>query len=1006
MATTSSLLGRDLGLVLVEFHYEYQGRDGVLVSIKPNERYVLLAKTNDHWWQVQRDRTSKPFYIPAKYVKELPTDFPSPLDFDPPSPEPVLLPMAVPVPVPVPIPKTLEDPRTKPADEVMIRLRPEASKGYRKTENRMSTFGVPLDFPDPSSSVAPAPRHPSNPPAGPAESGTTNMADVAVSKKHLSGFPEDLRDSDKHRVPSFSPADPVSTPRTQTQPIPVEMPVVPVVPVVPPHKDHQSSSEEEELEEELEESSSGEEDPVKEDSNHIYESIQDLNLDLDALVRGRGIPRAPSEPAPAPPPLQDVGSLDPKSPIYANVSSVKKTNIPQISISGPALPSSPPPGPAPSVPSHSPSTSISSSGMISPASPLSPQDDWQVHMDQDSGKQFYFHPVTRQTTWSDPRSSPPPPDGDLDQSTGGEGGQLTSPSPLLSPASSQGSAGWDQLMDEASGRFYYHNPTSGATTWSAPEPTSGATTWSAPEPLSPSSPPGSTANRRHDDGPPPLPEEDYPSSQNPLQHMCLIPRAQLDLKDENGSPIKLQELAHLPQKLMGNGVSEKGTTVQVKNWRHSVAEETFAHGHRRNVSEYIEVSNRRPSPDSPQLSDRHKLKRNLSNRSSGSNQLHGHLLEKAGIMNKTKVVDHGKKIRKNWSQSWTVLHGGILTFHRDPKSAPTGTASKTSQIVPEYTVELRGASVDWATKDKSSKKNVLELKTRQGCEYLMQYDTESIIGDWLKVMQDTIRQLEQDHVSEDEDEAASDKEDKDRKRTTTRSSSGSSGSSDSEQRRVRTKLRRFLQRRPTLQSVKERGYIRDNVFGCHLDTLCHRENNTTPRFMEKCIRTVERRGLDVDGIYRVSGNLAVIQKLRHKADHEDQLDLEDGQWEEIHVITGALKLFLRELPEPLFPFSCFDKFIAAIQVQDYSLKVSYMKDLVCSLPLPNHDTMELLFKHLRRVIENKESNRMSVQSVAIVFGPTLLRPQTESANMTIHMVFQSQIVELMLNEFHTVFSQR
>lgn len=46
---------------------------------------------------------------------------------------------------------------------------------------------------------------------------------------------------------------------------------------------------------------------------------------------------------------------------------------------------------------------------------------------------------------------------------------------------------------------------------------------------------------------------------------------------------------------------------------------------------------------------------------------------------------------------------------------------------------------------------------------------------------------------------------------------------------------------------------------------------------------------------------------------EEHLDLEDGQWEEIHVITGALKLFFRELPEPLFPFSCFHKFIAAIR---------------------------------------------------------------------------------------------
>lgn len=58
---------------------------------------------------------------------------------------------------------------------------------------------------------------------------------------------------------------------------------------------------------------------------------------------------------------------------------------------------------------------------------------------------------------------------------------------------------------------------------------------------------------------------------------------------------------------------------------------------------------------------------------------------------------------------------------------------------------------------------------------------------------------------------------------------------------------------------------------------------------------------------------------------EEQLDLEDGQWEEIHVITGALKLFLRELPEPLFPFSCFDKFIAAIR--QYTSRTSRLHSL-------------------------------------------------------------------------------
>uniref|UniRef100_UPI003AAF6B68 rho GTPase-activating protein 15-like n=1 Tax=Centroberyx gerrardi TaxID=166262 RepID=UPI003AAF6B68 len=744
----------------------------------------------------------------------------------------------------------------------------------------------------------------------------------------------------------------------------------------------------------------------------------------------------------------DHSALGPDLPVYANVTSLKKPSVPQLSVSAPSFPcpSVPAPShpdPAHSPPGHTPSSSVSSSGLLSPASPLSPQGGWQVHTDRDSGKVFYYHPVTRQTTWSDPRSPPTPLSGEMDQSRGREG-LLASPSPLLSPASSQGSCGWEQLLDEASGRPYYYNPSSGATSWAAPEPLS---------PSSPSSPasPASGAEadgggRRQEHGPPPLPEEDYPvDDQSETDAPVFTPQAQrvgpvraagwscstdtdgktvyssaqsqeqwvrseddkgktyYYLRDGTRSQWRLPKLpaapgSQPPQRLMGNGVDEEGATLQVRNWRHSMAEDRFVPSHRRNVSD--SSSGNSPETTHP---DRFRLRRNLSNQSTESHQLHGHLLEKAGILNKTKVVDNGKRIRKNWGQSWTVLHGGILTFHKDPKSAPTGNSSKTTQIVPEYTVELRGASLSWASKDKSSKKNVIELKTRQGCEYLVQYDTESIICDWHKVILDTIRQLEQDHLSEEEEDEASDKEDKERKRSSTRSSSGPA---ESDQGRVRKKLRKFLQRRPTLQSVKEKGYIRDNVFGCHLDTLCHRENTTVPRFVEKCIRAVERRGLDVDGIYRVSGNLAVIQKLRHKADHEEQLDLEDGQWEEIHVIAGALKLFLRELPEPLFPFSSFSKFIAAIQVPDYSQRVSYMKDLVRSLPLPNHDTMELLFRHLRKVIEHGESNRMSVQSVAIVFGPTLLRPQTESANLTVHMVFQNQIVELILNEFLTVFSQR
>lgn len=59
-------------LVLVQYDFHYTAKDGRLVSIKPNESYILVCKTNEHWWRVRRDQCSRPFYVPAQYVKEMP----------------------------------------------------------------------------------------------------------------------------------------------------------------------------------------------------------------------------------------------------------------------------------------------------------------------------------------------------------------------------------------------------------------------------------------------------------------------------------------------------------------------------------------------------------------------------------------------------------------------------------------------------------------------------------------------------------------------------------------------------------------------------------------------------------------------------------------------------------------------------------------------------------------------------------------------------------------------
>ncbi|XP_057643393.1 rho GTPase-activating protein 12 isoform X1 [Chionomys nivalis] len=382
--------------------------------------------------------------------------------------------------------------------------------------------------------------------------------------------------------------------------------------------------------------------------------------------------------------------------------------------------------------------------------------------------------------------------------------------------------------------------------------------------------------------------------------------------------------------------------------------------------------------------------------------------EKYGLLNVTKITENGKKVRKNWLSSWAVLQGSSLLFTKTQGSSTSWFGSNQSK--PEFTVDLKGATIEMASKDKSSKKNVFELRTRQGTELLIQSDNDAVINDWFKVLSSTIsnQAAEADETAEEEapDSPGVEKQDKEKDQKELKKLRSMKGSSmdSSEQKKTKKNLKKFLTRRPTLQAVREKGYIKDQVFGSNLASLCQRENGTVPKFVKLCIEHVEEHGLDVDGIYRVSGNLAVIQKLRFAVNHDEKLDLNDSKWEDIHVVTGALKMFFRELPEPLFTFSHFNDFVNAIK-QDPRQRVTAVKDLIRQLPKPNQDTMQILFRHLKRVIENGEKNRMTYQSIAIVFGPTLLKPERETGNIAVHTVYQNQIVELILLELSTVFGR-
>ncbi|XP_067869313.1 rho GTPase-activating protein 27-like isoform X2 [Heterodontus francisci] len=639
-------------------------------------------------------------------------------------------------------------------------------------------------------------------------------------------------------------------------------------------------------------------------------------------------------------------------------------------------------------------------------------EEWETHTDQATGQPFYYNVVTGETTWDSPFDS-------LD------GKEPRSPR-SRSSSTSYTFVGWESHLDEVSGQPYYYNPVTGETTWEPPEQQEEETT---------------DRMDTHRDQRPPTPEQDYPEFTEESPPGYLGHRRQPSVWSQDGCS-EPQSPADSPSYQPNCPPTPPGWSCEVDQdgqllYTSEVTQEKWIrHVDTSGKFYYYNPDGAKSEWELPQYgtpSNRLSAGNGVDQEANlvFSNWRHGQTLksvlsvpcdteeksqslDKAGILHKAKVADNGKRIRKNWASSWTVLQGGILTFYKDPKNQSAGSLKQAvGHIIPEYTIELKGATIGWAAKDKSSKKNVLELKTRGGSEYLIQYDTESVIGDWYKMINESIHQ-QLDAVSADEIDAASDttrpekynSKDKDEKKNRIAPRHSVVNTAETaDHKKVKTKLKKFLLRRPTLQSVREKGYIQDQVFGCGLVDLCRRENTTVPHFVINCIQAVEKRGLDIDGLYRVSGNLAIIQKLRFKVNHDENVNLEDGPWDDVHVITGALKLFFRELAEPLFPFNYFDSFISAMKLGDPGQRLTYMKDLIHSLPVPNHDTMQVLFKHLCNVIEYRNQNRMSFQSMAIVFGPTLLKPETEQGNIAVHMVYQNQIVEFILNRYQHLFNE-
>uniref|UniRef100_A0AAR2IZI1 Myosin IXb n=1 Tax=Pygocentrus nattereri TaxID=42514 RepID=A0AAR2IZI1_PYGNA len=159
-------------------------------------------------------------------------------------------------------------------------------------------------------------------------------------------------------------------------------------------------------------------------------------------------------------------------------------------------------------------------------------------------------------------------------------------------------------------------------------------------------------------------------------------------------------------------------------------------------------------------------------------------------------------------------------------------------------------------------------------------------------------------------------------------------------------------------------------FGVHVSSLTSNQT-PVPVVMEMMLSYVELHGLYTEGIYRKSGSACKAKELHQLLETDPKSECLNNY--PIHTVTGLIKCWLRELPEPLMTFSLYNDFLYAADLPEKSERLRAIYRKVEDLPAPNYNTLERLIFHLVRVAKEEAHNRMSANSLAIVFAPCVLR---------------------------------
>lgn len=193
-----------------------------------------------------------------------------------------------------------------------------------------------------------------------------------------------------------------------------------------------------------------------------------------------------------------------------------------------------------------------------------------------------------------------------------------------------------------------------------------------------------------------------------------------------------------------------------------------------------------------------------------------------------------------------------------------------------------------------------------------------------------------------------------------------------------------------------------SLMGVPIEKRIVTEGTKVPMIVTRCVEEIEKRGLELEGIYRKSGGKTQITAIEEAFEKCQEAKYDEVLSGDICAVTSVVKQYLRYLPTPLITYDVYEDFIHVCDKKDTNSQVEQMHKVVNKLPAAYKDCLEIIMRHLGVVTSYSESNRMTSKNLSVVFAPTLARHQSGEREI-MDMQSRNDSTRLLIDHYDNIF---